>query len=54
MLLLFPRPNFQAIFIQKHFTNTFETPTNQTINLKYTKRSLKTQNQIGLDLFSLA
>ena len=50
----FPKqPNFIVISTQKHLTNTFGTPINQSINLKYSKNGLKTQNQIGLDLFTL-
>jgi hypothetical protein len=39
---------------QKHIINILGTPINNSINSNSQKKVLKKQNQIGLDLFSLA
>lgn len=44
------KPNFQAILTKKNLTNTFITPTYNSINYKYPKSGPKTQNQTCLIL----
>jgi hypothetical protein len=42
--------NFQATSTQKYLTNTLIIPSNHSINSKYLKNGLKTQNQTNLVL----